>query len=58
MKKNWTGRAYCRYGGAGMVHTGFWPRNFQAGNHVEDLAVDGRLIAKWIEYRTGGTWLD
>jgi len=44
--------------GAGMVPTVFWSRNFQAGNHMKDLAVYGGLIAKWIYDGTGGTWLD
>jgi hypothetical protein len=32
----------------GEVHTGFWWGNVKERNHVEDLGVDGRLIAKLI----------
>ena len=34
--------------GGGYVHTEFWWRNLKAGDDLEDLGTDGRLILKWI----------
>jgi hypothetical protein len=30
------------------VHTGFWWGNMRAGDHLEDIGVDGSIILKWI----------
>ena len=49
--------------GGGYVHTEFWWRNLKAGDDLEDLGTDGRLILKWIfkkwdgVVRTGWSWL-
>jgi len=34
--------------GTGEVHTGFWLGDLMEGDHLEDMAVDGRVILKWI----------
>jgi hypothetical protein len=34
--------------GRGDVHTGFWWGNLKERDHLEDLAVDGRIILKSI----------
>ena len=30
------------------MRTGFWWGNLMEGAHLEDLDIDGRIIAKWI----------
>jgi hypothetical protein len=30
------------------VHTGFWFEDLEAGDHLGDPGVDGRIIVKWI----------
>jgi hypothetical protein len=43
----------------GEVHTGFWWGDLREGGHLEDLAVDGRIILKWIFKKwDGGHGLD
>jgi len=34
--------------GTGEVHTGFWWGDPRKKKDLEDLAVDGRIILKWI----------
>jgi len=34
--------------GRGEVHIGFWWGNLRERDHLEDPAVDGRTILKWI----------
>jgi hypothetical protein len=46
MKKNEMGGACSTYGGE--VHTGFWWENLRERDHLEDPAVDGRIILNWI----------
>ena len=30
------------------LHTWFWRRDFMERDHLEDLGVDGEIIARWI----------
>jgi hypothetical protein len=45
------------------VHTGFWFGDLSKRDHLEDLAIEGRIIFKWIfnkwdgEVWTGLIWL-
>jgi hypothetical protein len=45
------------------VYTGFWWGNLRGRDYLEDPAVDGRIILKWIFRKwdvgawTGSTWL-
>jgi hypothetical protein len=32
----------------GEVHTGFWWKNLKEMGHFEDVAIDGRIILKWL----------
>jgi hypothetical protein len=44
-----------------VVHTGFEWRNLREGDHLEDPAVDGMIILKWIFERLDGRgihWID
>jgi hypothetical protein len=34
--------------GRGDVYTGFWWRNLRARDHLEDPAIDGGMIVRWI----------
>jgi len=58
-KKNEMGRVW----ETGGVHTGFWCRNLVEKAHLEDLGINGSLLAKWIikkwdrETWTGLLWL-
>ena len=38
----------CHVEGKTEVPTGIWYRNLLYGDHFEDLAVDGRIILKWV----------
>jgi len=42
------------------VHTGFWWGNLRERDHVEDPAVDGRIILRWIFRKMDGgmNWID
>jgi hypothetical protein len=41
----------------GEVHIGFCWGDLREGDHLEDPAVDGRIILKWIfKNWDGGTW--
>jgi hypothetical protein len=31
-----------------MVYTGFWWGNIRERNHLEDPAIDGRIVLRWI----------
>jgi hypothetical protein len=43
----------------GEAHTGFWWGDLRGGDHLEDPAIDGRIIVKWIfEKWAGGHGLD
>jgi len=33
--------------GRGEVYTGFWWGNLRESDHLEDPAVDGRILLKW-----------
>jgi len=35
-------------GGTGKVHTGFWWGHLREGDNLQELAVDWRIIVKWI----------
>jgi len=39
-------------------HAGFWRRNMNERDHLEDLGVDGKLMLKWILSRIAGRGLD
>jgi len=49
--------------GKGEVYTGLWWGNVRAGENLEDLGVDGRIILRWIFRKwdvgagTGSNWL-
>ena len=45
--------------GTGEVHTLFWLGNLRKRDHVEDLAIDGRII-RWIfrKWDGGGGKID
>ena len=34
--------------GRGEVYTGFWFGNLRERDHSEDIAIDGKIILKWI----------
>ena len=42
------------------MHTGFWWGNLRERDHVEDPAVDGRIILRWIFRKMDGgmNWID
>jgi hypothetical protein len=46
-----------------QVHTEFWWENLRERDHLEDRAIDGRIILRWIfrkwdvGARTGSSWL-
>ena len=42
----WVG--HLAYTGRGQMHTGFWWGNLRERDHLEDLAVDGSILLKWI----------
>jgi len=44
----------------GEVHTWFWWGNMKERDHLEDLAVDGRIILKWVFKKWDGRmdWID
>jgi hypothetical protein len=47
----------CHVRGTGEVHTGFWWGDPRKGDHLEDLALDGTIILKWIFKKwDGGAW--
>jgi hypothetical protein len=49
--------------GRGEVYTGLWWGNLRKRDHLEDLAIDGRIILRWIFKKwdvglwTGLIWL-
>ena len=42
------------------MHTGFWWGNLRDRDHLEDTAVDGMIILKWIfkKWDGGMDWID
>jgi hypothetical protein len=49
IKKNEMGGACGTYQGAGTcVNAGLWWGNLRKFDHLEGLAMDGRIILKWI----------
>jgi hypothetical protein len=49
IEKNEIGGACSTYReGKGKAYTGFWWGNLREGDHMEDPAVDGRMILRWI----------
>jgi len=58
---NEAGRACSTYWGE--VYTGFWWGNLRGRDHLEDPAVDGRIILRWtfrkgdVGVWTGSSWL-
>jgi hypothetical protein len=38
----------------GEVHTWFWWGKMKKRDHLEDLAVDGRIILKWVFKKRDG----
>jgi hypothetical protein len=49
MKKKEMGGAYVCYVQRTVdVHTGLWWGNMRDKDHVEDIAVDGMIILRWI----------
>ena len=41
-------------------HTGLWWGDLRGGDHLEDQAVDGKIILKWIfrKWIRGMEWID
>jgi len=46
--------------GRGEVHTGFWWGNPREREQLEDPAVDGRILLRWIFRKLDGgkDWID
>ena len=42
------------------MYTGFWCGNMKEGDHLEDPAVDGKIILRWIfrKWDGGMDWID
>ena len=42
------------------MHTGFWWGNLRECDHLEDPAIDGRIILKWMFRKSDGVrdWID
>jgi hypothetical protein len=63
IEKNEMARTCSMFGGKGQVYTGFWWRNLRKRDHLEDTAIDGRIILRWILRKwdvgawTGLSWL-
>ena len=45
-RMRWVGHVACM--GRGQAYTGFWLGNLRERDHLEDPAVDGRIILRWI----------
>jgi hypothetical protein len=40
------------------VHTGIWWRDLTAGDHLEELGINGRITLKWIFMKWDGeAWI-
>lgn len=48
----------CREWGTGKDDTRFWWRNPKEREHLQDFAIDGSIILKWILKRRGKRELD
>ena len=50
----------CSTHGRGAGYTRFWRGNMREGGHLEDPAVDERIILKWIfeKWDGGIDWID
>jgi hypothetical protein len=40
------------------MYTGFWWRNLEERDHLEDSGVDGRIILRWIFKEAGWGCMD